>query len=532
MALAAALAAAACGSGDARPPPTRPGAPVAATSAEVGHTSAVSDVHHRSRFEIAVDIPARTLAPDDVRVEARFTAPSGAVITTGGFASHGSHHVRFTPREVGVYDYVVRADGGDGLHEVARGQVRATPGRAGGFIGLDAADHHRLARENGEPVYVLGENRIDLGAIPGELDTQAYLERMAGEGMRTVRVVVPSSCESAATRASSPPGCLEPAAGRFDERTADAMDALFDGAERSHVDVVLVAFSRGGNGSARLPAEMFTSPSQRADAARRLRYIADRWGASPRLLALELLDAPEADDVVAESTWRPWAEAMRDAWRSTDPYGHLLTTGLAGLRAGDDVVGLHVHGKAHEPAHARALAASRGVAEVYGLGKPITCADFAEAGDDETSRDRTHDGLWSLVFSGAGALVPHGARFDVLSEFLRAFHVAPVAPAHDVIVSRGKARAWSLVTPDALARGFWLLGGPEGYGRAVSGVEIALPAPPAGRYVVTWIDDQTGKLVARSSLSSRGSGDVRVQVPAFTRHIAARMSRDVPSAEH
>ena len=170
MALATALVASrACG-GDVRPPPTRPGAPVVATSAETDRAPAIATVPFRTRFEIAVDVPARALAPDDVRIEARFTSPSGVVLTTGGFASHGSHRVRFTAREVGLYGYVVRADGGDGLREVARGQVEGR-GRRRERLRRPSIrqDRHRLERDDGEAVHVLGENRIEVG----EVDTQA-----------------------------------------------------------------------------------------------------------------------------------------------------------------------------------------------------------------------------------------------------------------------------------------------------------------------------------------------------------------------
>lgn len=512
IALAAALAlvAAACG-GAAPPPPMEPGAPVVATSAEADHTPALATVPVRTRFELPVDVRSRTLAPDEVRIEALFTSPSGAVVTTGGFASHGSHRVRFAAREVGLHGYVIRADAGEGLHEVARGQFEAVASAASGFVSRDPAQGRRLVRDGGETVRVLGESRIEIGGRTGEVDVQGYLSYRASQGMRTIRAVVSSS--------------LEPSAGRFDEKTADAIDALFDGAERSRVDVVLVAFARGRGRNGRPPEEMFTSPVQRGNAARRLRYVADRWGASPRLLALELVEEPELDEVVPEATWRPWAEAMRDAWRSSDPYRHLFTSGQGVVPTGDDLVLVHLHGAGRgEAPRTRESDAMHAIEVAYGREEPVICADF-----DETAASSRP---WALTFAGAGVLVPRGARLGVLSLFLGAFQAAPLDPARDVRVSRGKAKASSLVTPDALARGFWVQSASEADGRAVSGVELALPAPPAGRYAVTWIDDATGKTIASSTLDSRGSGDVRLPVPAFTGHVAGRMNRDVPLAEH
>lgn len=562
-----------------------PSSSVAPTSGQAAATPAILEVPFRTRFEVAFDVPARTVAPDDVRIEARFTTPSGAVLTVGGFPSHGSYHVRFTPRELGIHRYVVLADGGVGAREVARGELRATPGGGSGFIGLDPKDHHRLVREDGQPVYILGENRINVYDPTwnfGNLDTQAYLARMASFGMRTIRVFVFSDCESESVSGGYQIGCLEPAIGRFDEKTADAFDALFDGAERSGIDVVLVAFAIGftpgadtwkswvdnpysveRGGPARSPDELFTSPVLRGHTARKLRYIADRWGSSPRLLAIDLLNEPEWDGPIPEATWIPWAEAMSEAWRSSDPYGHLVTTGSVGVQAnigaGDerpwyasrrnDLVQWHLYGKEFYPPHALAVEMSRKVDETWGFGKPIFCGEFGYGGEDQATNDHTHDGIWSLVFSGAGALAhtaplfqvdsdepmtpSRGIHFKVLSDFLRTFELAPLSPAHDVRVTRGKARAWSLVTPDALARGFWVLGDKTTYGRGVSGVEVTVPAPPVGRYVMSWLDDTTGAVVAKSVMTSRGSGELRVAVPTFVRHIAGRMSRDVlPGAEH
>ena len=179
---------------------------------------------------------------------------------------------------------------------------------------------------------------------------------------------------------------------------------------------------------------------------------------------------------------------------------HLFTSGPAMLPTSDDLVSIHLHGSGKERPPARTIEAARKVADAYASGKPVLCADLAAAGEE--------DSLWALTFAGAGALAPRGARLDVLAGFLRSFHAAPLAPSHDVRVSRGAARAWSLVTPDALSRGFWLLGAPERYALPVAGVELVLPAPPAGRYVVSWLDDATGAAVASSVLTSAGSGDV------------------------
>jgi hypothetical protein len=535
----------------------------------------------RGRFEVVFDVPARTVAPDDVAIDARFSSPSGKVSSVGGFASHGGWVVRFAPREVGRFTYVIRADGGTGAREVARGELDVVPSQRPGFVRIDARDRHRLVRDTGEPVYVLGENRInvyDRSWNYENVDTPTYLSRMAAYGMSTIRVFVFSDCESETTRGGYQIGCLEPSIGRFDERTADALDVLFRAADDNAIDVVLVAFAIGftpapdtwkswednpyaaaRGGPVKTPEEMFTSPVTRKLGARRLRYIADRWGSSTRLLAIDLLNEPEWDGPIPESVWIPWAEEMSAAWRSFDPYGHLVTTGSVGLQNNigaaderpwyasprDDIVQWHLYGKEFYEPHAVAVEMSRKVDETYGFGKPVVCGEFAYGGEDHVTYDHTHDGIWSLVFSGAGALAhtapqfqidsdepmtpARGAHFKVLSDLLKAFGGAAVSPRRDVRVVAGTSRAWSLATDDGKARAIWVLGPEQGYGGEVTSTQVALPAGPAGETALAWLDDVTGAVVSSATLRSSGSGDTVVAVPAFKRHIAAMLTT-APSA--
>ena len=559
-------------------------APPTATSAEVPADRRVAKrttVPLRGRFEIAFDVPARSVAPDDVAIDARFSSPSGTVRSVGGFASHGGWVVRFTPGEVGRYTYVIRADGGAGAREVARGELDVVPSQRPGFVRIDARDRHRLVRDTGEPVRVLGENRInvyDRSWNYENFDTPTYLSRMAAYGMSTIRVFVFSDCESETTRGGYQIGCLEPNLGRFDERTADALDVLFRAADENAIDVVLVAFAIGftpdpdtwkswtdnpyaaaRGGPVKTPEEMFTSPVTRKLAARRLRYIADRWGSSTRLLAIDLLNEPEWDGPIPESVWIPWAEEMSAAWRSFDPYAHLVTTGSVGLQnnigAGDerpwyasprdDIVQWHLYGKEFYEPHAVAVEMSRKVDETYGFGKPVVCGEFAHGGEDHVTYDHTHDGIWSLVFSGAGALAhtappfqvdsdepmtpARGAHFKVLSDLLKGFGGAAVSPRHDVRVVAGTSRAWSLATDDGKARALWVLGPEQGYGGEVTSTQLVLPAALGGDLAVTWRDDVTGAVVSRTTLRSSATGETVVAVPPFKRHIAAMLT-SAPSA--
>lgn len=543
------------------------------------------DVPRRLRGEVGVpqsfvfDVPDRTRDPDEVVIDGEISTPSGRALHVGGFPYHGRFQVRFTAREAGRHSVVITADGGAGRRRVVQASFDATKGTRehAGFTRIDPEHPHRLVRGSGTTVFVLGENRInvyDPSWNEGHADIPTYVERMAHYGMSTIRVFVFSDCESETVSGGYQIGCLEPNIGRFDERTADAFDALFDAAEKNDVDVILVPFALGftpapetwkswednpystaRGGPVEDPRDFFSDVRFRPLAERRLRYVADRWGASPRLLAVDLLNEPEWDGRLPETTWIPWAEAMSDHWRSIDAYGHLVTAGPVGLHwnlEGDerpwyaspknDLVQWHLYGKDFYDPRALGPEMMRKVAETWSYGKPVFCGEFAYGGEDKTTYDHTHVGLWSLLFSGAGALAhsappfeidsdepmtpARGEHFRVLSETLRSLDPRRAfMPRSDVRATIDDARALSLANDDASERAVWILGPTSGYGSEVVGLRVAFPAPPAGTYGVTWKDDTNGREIARSSFASTGRGDVVLDAPTFSRHTVMLMRR-------
>jgi len=532
-----------------------------------------------ARYEVSFAAATGGRDPDDVVVEARFTAPSGKVTRVGGFPSRGQFKVRYTPREPGLHRWSIRAS--EGGAEVGRGELEVSPGASRGFVHVDPAHRHRLVYEDGTTAFILGENRINVYDPTWNhenTDARTYIERMAADGMSTIRVFIFADCESEATPGGYQIGCLERAPGRFDERTAEAFDTIFDAAEAMNVDVILVAYAVGftpapetwrswddnpysaaRGGPARAPKDFFTDPALRGAAIRKLRYISDRWGASPRLLAIDLLNEPEWDGPIAENVWIPWAKDMSKAWRSFDAYGHLVTAGPVGLHwnlDGDEVpwyesplndtVQWHLYGREVYAPHALADAMTLKVRETWKFDKPVFCGEFAYGGEDKETYDHTHIGIWSLLMSGAGALAhsappfevdsdepmtPERARhFKVLSTFLRALDSRKVyEPQDDIrVITPGGMRVWSLATEDKADRAVWVLAPRRGYRERLPGATLAVTSPRGARYRVTWIDDTTGEPLTGGPQRLAASNDdlLLLRVPPFTMHAAARVTRE------
>lgn len=526
--------------------------------------------YHRFERRFSVAHPKRDA--DDVRIAARVISPSGRVTVVGGFATRGEFAFRFTPRDLGAYTYTVRADGGDGEREVASGQFVADASDDHGFVHLDPKRPHHLAFDDGAPLFVLGENRINIydpSWNDGRADIETYIARMAEAGMTTVRVFVFDDAEAEDTPDHAQLGALEPRVGRFDEAVAERFDRIFDAAERHGIYVVLclhaIGFSTGDGetwkswadnpyakargGPAETPNDFFVDPKIRELATRKLAYASDRWGYSTHLLAIDLLNEPEWDGEIPEPVWIPWAEAMSAAYRARDPYDHLVTAGSVGLhwnQGGDErpwyasransTVQWHLYGKDFYEPHALARELTRKVGETWNFGKPVLCGEFAYGGEDKTTYDHTHAGIWSLLMSGAGAVAhsappfeidsdepmtkERAAHFRVLADFLKDAHAGELEPTRDVAVDAKGAMAWTLRSNRGDRRAIWILAGEEGYGSPVRGAHVTVPALPPGRYQVAWRDDVTGKPLGESTVTSDGHGQATFAVPTFVRHIA------------
>ncbi|WP_223643352.1 cellulase family glycosylhydrolase [Corallococcus sp. EGB] len=521
----------------------------------------IQEVERFARFEVGFTVPGSTSAPDDIPVRARLVAPSGREIEVGGFpVTGGGFRVRFTPQEVGEYRYRVQA----GTREVASGRFLSRPSPRRGFVRRSTVSTHHLAWEDGTTFLPLGENRFNVYDPTwnyGRLSATDYIAGMAARGMNTLRVFIFTDCEQEEPVPGAQPGCLEPRPGVFDPEAAARYDAILDAAERHGLQVILTLFAVGftpgetwkswednpystaRGGPSATPRDFFARPEL---AERRLRYVLARFGASPALLAVDLLNEPEWDGNIGEATWMPWAERLAATWHAEDPYGHLVSVGSVGLHWNvegderpwyaspqDDLLQWHLYGKEFYEVHALAAELTRKVAETWGYDKPILLGEFGYGGDDRRTYDHTHVGIWVTTFCGAGVLAhsappftedsdlpmtpERGHHFRVLADYLaRLSPGPPLLPREPPAVSPAGTRAWAMGRPGLLA--LWVMGAKEGYGEPVSGAQVRLRLAP-GEYRVTWWNDVTGAVVSREQRLVVGP-EVSLPVPPFVRHAA------------
>jgi hypothetical protein len=536
----------------------------------LGAGHATADAAVPSRAAASAELQGVTYQETELRfggttpVTASFTSPTGKKLTILSFEEGDSRVIRFTPVEAGQWSFEAVAAG----RVARRGAIAVTPGRSHGFVHVH---RHAFRYDDGAPFVAVGENRINIYDRFwnwGTLGIEDYIRHMARNGMSVLRVFVVSDIENE-ERGGVNPGVLEPAVGQFDEKVAAQFDTILRAAQANGIHVVLVAFalgfseddpwkswqdnpySRERGGPAATRFDFFESPAVRAAAAGRIRYLAARYAASPSLLAIDLLNEPEWDGGIPETSWKTWAQEMARVWASADPYGHPVTVGSVGLHwniEGDerswwgssecDVVQWHLYGKEVYEVHALAAEMTRKVRETWSYGKPVLVGEFAYGGEAKPAYDHTHVGLWSAVFSGAGVLAHSAPPFNIDSDELmtprRASHFRtlrsflrglPELVPGEASASDG-AGAWALVgrSPNEAIAAVWLLAPKASYGQPVSGLRVDVRGLPDGRWHASWVDDVTGRALGSSSAVSR-NGRLELTAPTFTRHVAARLRR-------
>jgi hypothetical protein len=505
--------------------------------------------------------------PLDATARAVVEAPSGARVTLPAFRRGNTLVARFRPREAGEFRWRLVAGRDEDPRVLEHGTVVVEDLGDGPGIHARGAD---LVDPSGRIFRPLGENRFDVydPTWSDGLSVDAYVKRMAADGMNTLRVFVFTGCGKPGARPV--PGCLEPRLGDFDEVAAVRYDEILAAAERHDVKVVLSIFAGGftpgdgwkgwesnpyakaRGGPARAPRDFFEDPAARELARRRLRYVLARWGASPALLAVDLLNEPELDGGIPESAWIPWAEDLARTWHALDPYGHPVTLGSVGLHwkverderewwksPQCDLVQWHRTGKDVHDVHALATALVTTIRDTARYRKPVLIGEFGWGGDPAPLYDHTHVGIWSATFAGAGVLAhsappsidsdapmtPARARsFRALSAFLRrADPRGTLEPAPDPQVSRRGALGLALASE--LSAAVWVLGPAEGYGKPVSGLTVSVAGIAPGKWRATWVDDRTGKDLAAEELQVKKGARAGLTAPTFTRHVALLLER-------
>jgi hypothetical protein len=414
-------------------------------------------------IELAVGLSAsydNPFDPDDVALDAEFTAPSGALYSVPGFfmvdmdrevrdggevlvpRGNGRWCVRFTPTEVGEHGYRLRLRDRSGEITGGEGDFTATEREGHGFLRASRADPHYFAFDDGTGWFAIGHN-LPTYHVSGQLGPEA-MARMAAAGENYNRWWMHS-------------GSLgiewEERLGWYRQATAYRVDYMLEQAEElgmhfmmcmdTHQDYRQEGWKRNPynaerGGPCETPADWFTNEQARAYYRKRLRYTVARWGHSPHVLCWEFGNEMQGWAESPVELQLPWHREMAAYLRSIDPYRHLITTSFWGgtgfpefWRIPEiDIVQTHCYTNTDE-----------GVAPIVrdycleqwrNFGKPHIFAEFGIRSRGNTAdRDpegwALHNALWAAATSlCAGGPMPwwHESYIDPLNLY---FHFTAIA---------------------------------------------------------------------------------------------------------
>ncbi len=364
--------------------------------------------------------------PAVVDVQAHFRSPSGQTVDVPGFfyqdyvrLRDGSGNeklspvggpcwkVRYSPTELGTYEYYVSVKDDRGELRSATDDIEATKAAdPRGRVRVSRADPRYFEFDNGEFYYPAGINMRDGGdRAAAQQGTYAFddcfpLFRQAG--LSFVRTWM--SAWWAGIEWSDKYDSRFEGVGRYSMYNAWRLDYALELAERNDLFIELTLGSHGqlrrdrfdaewqynpyaapNGGPVAEPSLFFLSPIAKDLCRQRYRYIAARWGYSQHLMSwdlwneIDLIDAygQEMADVAA------WHREMSGYLRDLDPGKHLITTHFCLHDAWDGGRSLwslpnidYLQADAYWPKRHIADDMSRGYGSRADIRKPYMCIEY------------------------------------------------------------------------------------------------------------------------------------------------------------
>ncbi len=492
-------------------------------------------------IELSIDLSAtydNPFDPDEVALDAEFTAPSGAVIQAPGFfmvdmerqvvdggevlIPHGNGRwcVRFTPNEVGQHAYRLRLRDRSGQITGGEGHFGATERAGHGFVRVSGVDHHYFARDDGTGLFLIGHN-LPTYHVSGQLGPEA-MAKMAAAGENYNRWWMHSNSLGIE---------WEQKLGWYRQAVAYRVDYLLEQANElgmyymmcmdTHQDFRKDGWGRNPynaerGGPCATPADWFTNEEARSYYKKRLRYIVARWGYSPHVLCWEFGNEMQGWANSPNEVQLPWHREMAAYLRSIDPYHHLITTSFWGGTGFPefweipqiDIVQTHCYTNNDEGVVPRVRGYCLDAWRDYD--KPHIFAEFgirshSTTADKDPKGWAVHNGLWAALTSFcAGGPMPwwHESYLDPLDLYFHFTAIANFTKGLPLGTARWEpleAKRPRYADPDT----------PPVYYDTVIETRYKWERPPHNEFVVKPDGTVEGDLVPLTLLQGRGHQDLR-----------------------
>ncbi len=377
--------------------------------------------------------------PSDVNVSVVFTAPSSQTVEISAFYYQeydrsllGNQEVlttvdepfwkaRFTPTEVGEYSFYAKLNKDAQTETTDSYTFDVSSSGNRGFVRVSSVDSRFFRFNDGSSLFFVGHD-VCWSESRGTFDYDDWFSSMNQSGETITRIWM----------APWVFGIEWTELGSYSLAEAWRLDYVLRKAEEKGIYVLLCfmnhgqlqasgstaqwadnPYNRANGGPLENPEDFWTNEEAAALVKRRLKYIVSRWGYSTNVLAWELWNEVELTDNYDFAEVSQWHNEMAEFVRSSDPYGHLITTS-SDSRFGSlqslDLLTVHrygptgfldIGGAVHDLI----------VDLVQRYQKPVILAEFGAdwrwSEDSYTTRDvdgvQIHNGIWSSVLSGSAS---------------------------------------------------------------------------------------------------------------------------------
>jgi len=450
----------------------------------IGEVAAnAAQVPRYKKLELVVDIGAsygNPYDPDEVSLDATFTAPSGRQRVVPGFfmidcrreiregnelmipEDKGGWKVRFSPMETGRYRWSLTLKDRTGEIQGGEGSFEAIASENPGFMRRSKVDPHYFAFDSGKGFFPIGHN-LPIYHTSGQLGDEAMCKfAAAGENYNRWWMC---SYGFGIEWADKLGWYRQPAAARIDLvlDLADQLGLYYMMCMDTHQDFRLQGweknpFNAANGGPCRSPADWFTSPAAKTLYKKRLRYTVARWGYSPNVLCWEFGNEFEGWANSPNEIKLPWHREMSDYLRAIDPFGHLITTSFWSKTGPEefwalkniDIVQTHCY--TNDDGNVAEAVRRYSLHQWERFDKPHVFGEFgirshSTTADKDPQGWAIHNSLWSGLFSFcAGGPMPwwHERYIDKLDLY---FHFTALSRFADGL-PLGTAR-WTLLETSA-----------------------------------------------------------------------------------
>jgi hypothetical protein len=569
---------------------TIPGGPLAITS-PVRETFGLYDL-----VELAIQseyVPANPFDPGEFEIRVTFTSASGRTVDVGAFwyqeyspaggrKGDPGWRARFTPPETGTWTAAASVPARGWVSPPVRFTVVESAKH--GFVRTNPNNPRYFAFDDGSFFYPIGLNLAWWSGAGSALgDYKKWMDLFSANGGDTIRVWMAEW--SFGIEWSNTP------LGDYTNRMQKAwlLDQIFFMADERDMYVLLVLqncadfnnwqtkgwnsnpYNAANGGPLDRPQQFLTDPTARALLQRRINYIVNRWGYSPRLLAWEWWNEANLGGF-SDAELNPWLQEMTDFLLARDPNRHLVTnsyaisdTSPAWLLPEMEIIQKHEYALQEETQNKDlAERVTADLATLVGRAppKPALMGEFGWGGGEgfgnevDRSGIHLHNGLWATTFGGYAGSGMYWwwdvyvekyrlwYHFRGLEKFLTGVDLSRYQPFSPLEIREsnggpGQAFGMGLRGEDVLvwlrsdaytqqaAESAWSQAGSPGTFTYLppwrKGQVLILAGLPDGDYTVRWFLPQTGRWLDPVTVTVK-DGNLSVPIPDYRLDMAGRIS--------